>query len=74
MRELFSPDMKLSDMIDMNYSLMRVISRVEINLRHAGMKAADACAFCGMDVPTFMLICNVYSFPDRTWRQSTSRA
>ena len=64
MRESFTPDMKLSDMIDMNYSLMRVISRVGIDLRHAGMKAADACAFCGMDVPTFMLICNVYSFPE----------
>ncbi|MBR4755961.1 MAG: hemerythrin domain-containing protein [Bacteroidales bacterium] len=64
MKELFTPDMRLSDMIDMNYSLMQVLSRVGLDLRNAGMKAGEACRLCGIDPSTFMLICNVYSFPE----------
>lgn len=64
MKEIFTPDVKLSDMIDLDYNLLQVISRVGIALKHAGMKAADACAQSGIDPGTFILICNVYSFRD----------
>ena len=64
MKEMFTPDMKLSDIIDMDYGLVQVISRVGIELRHAGMSASEACKQAGIDPSTFMLICNVYSFPE----------
>ena len=64
MKQLFTPDMKLSDIIDMDYNLVQVISRMGIDLRHAGLTASEACALDGIDPSTFMLICNVYSFPD----------
>lgn len=66
MKEIFSTDMRLSDMLDMNYSLLRIISRMGIELKHAGLKVVDACAFAGIDPMTFTLICNVYSFPEYT--------
>ncbi|MBQ8061258.1 MAG: hemerythrin domain-containing protein [Bacteroidales bacterium] len=64
MKDIFTPDMRLSDMIDMNYSLMQVISRMGMGLGLAGMSAGEACRQCGLDTHTFMLVCNVYSFPE----------
>lgn len=66
MKELFTPNMRLSDMLDMNYSLVQVISRVGVDLKHSGLKVVDACAFAGIDPATFILISNVYSFPEYT--------
>ena len=66
MKEIFTPNMRLSDMLDMNYSLVQVISRVGVDLKHSGLKVADACAFAGIDPATFILISNVYSFPEYT--------
>ena len=51
-------------MLDMNYNLVQVISRVGIELKHSGLRVVDACAFAGIDPATFILISNVYSFPD----------
>ena len=56
----------MSDMLDMNYNLVQVISRVGIELKHSGLRVVDACAFAGIDPSTFILISNVYSFPDYT--------
>ncbi|MBP5486940.1 MAG: hemerythrin domain-containing protein [Bacteroidales bacterium] len=64
MKDIFTPDMRLSDMIDMNYTLMQVMSRMGVGLSNSGLKADEACRQCGLDVSTFMLICNVYSFPE----------
>ena len=50
-------------MLEMNYSLVQVISRMGIDLKHAGLKVVDACAFAGIDPATFILISNVFSFP-----------
>lgn len=50
-------------MLEMNYSLVQVISRMGIELKHAGLKVVDACAFAGIDPATFILISNVFSFP-----------
>lgn len=66
MKEIFTPDMRLSDMLDMNYSLVQVIPRMGIELKHAGLRVVDACAFAGIDPATFILISNLYSFPDYT--------
>ena len=64
MKEIFTPDMKLSDMLDINYNLVQVISRMGIELKHSGLRVVDACAFAGIDPATFILISNLYSFPD----------
>ena len=64
MKEIFTPDMRLSDMLDMNYSLVQVISRMGIGLRRSGLKVVDACSQAGIDPATFILISNVYSFPE----------
>ena len=64
MKQTFTPDLKLSDIIDMDYNLVQVISRMGIDLRHAGMAASEACALDGIDPSSFLLICNVYSFPE----------
>ena len=53
-------------MLDMNYNLVQVISRVGIELKHSGLRVVDACAFAGIDPATFVLISNVYSVPDYT--------
>ncbi len=64
MKEIFTPDMRLSEIIDRNCNLVQVISRVGIGLRHAGLRASEACNLAGIDSDTFILICNVYSFQD----------
>ena len=54
----------MSDLIDIDYSLLQVISRMGLDLKYAGLPVAEACRKCGIDPDTFILICNVYSFPD----------
>ena len=54
----------MSDLIDIDYSLLQVISRMGLDLKHAGLPVSEACRMCGIDPDTFILICNVYSFPD----------
>lgn len=74
MKEIFTPDMKLSDMIDINFSLLQVMSRTGIDLKYAGMRVSEACKICGIDVATFILISNVYSFPEYIPSQSNIAA
>lgn len=56
--------MSVSDLIDIDYSLLQVISRMGLDLKYAGLPVSEACRKCGIDPDTFILICNVYSFPD----------
>ena len=60
----YTTEMSVSDMIDIDYSLLQVISRMGLDLKYAGMPVSEACRKCGIDPDTFILICNVYSFPD----------
>ncbi len=66
MKDLFTPDMMLSDMIDINFSLLQILPRVGMDLKYSGLKVSEACEKCGIDTRTFILICNVYSYPDLT--------
>ena len=56
--------MSVSDLIDIDYSLLQVISRMGLSLKYAGLPVSEACRNSGVDPDTFILICNVYSFPD----------
>lgn len=59
----YTTEMTVSDLIDTDYSLLQVISRMGLDLKYAGLPVSEACAKCGIDPDTFILICNVYSFP-----------
>ena len=60
----FSTEMTVADLIDIDYGLLQVISRMGLDLKYAGLPVSEACRKCGIDPDTFILICNVYSFPD----------
>ena len=59
----YTTEMSVSDMIDIDYSLLQVISRMGLDLKYAGMPVSEACRKCGIDPDTFSRICNVDSFP-----------
>ena len=69
--KFFSAAMKLADLIDINYRLLGVLSRVGIGFGFGDETVAEACAHSHVNVNTFLLICNVYTFegyrpgPDR---------
>ena len=65
MKEKYTTEMSVSDLIDIDYSLLQVISRIGLDLKYASLPVSEACRRCGVDPDTFILICNVYSFPDR---------
>ena len=64
MTKILTTEMSVSDLIDIDYSLLQVISRMGLDLKYAALPVSDACLKCGIDPDTFILICNVYSFPD----------
>lgn len=63
MKEKYTTEMSVSDLIDIDYSLLQVISRIGLDLKYASLPVSEACRRCGVDPDTFILICNVYSFP-----------
>ncbi len=64
MTKILTTQMSVSDLIDIDYSLLQVISRMGLDLKYSGLPVSEACHRCGIDPDTFILICNVYSFPD----------
>ncbi len=61
MKEILTPDTVLSDMIDYDFGLLQVVSRIGLDLKYSGLRISDACAGSGIDPGTFLLICKVYS-------------
>ena len=70
MRQKYTTQMSVSDLIDIDYSLLQVISRMGLSLKYAGLPVSEACRNSGVDPDTFILICNVYSFPDHVPSES----
>ncbi|MDE5890631.1 MAG: hemerythrin domain-containing protein [Bacteroidales bacterium] len=60
--ESITPSMKLADLISLNYKLLEVLSRLDIGLGFGEGSIADACASHGIDIDSFLLICNEYTF------------
>ena len=73
MKQIFTPDLKLSDIIDMDYNLVQVISRMGIDLRHAGLPASEACALDGIDPASFLLPETPHTYSTFVWQQNTYR-
>lgn len=63
-RTVFSPSMKMADLVNLNYHLLSVLSRLEVNLGFGEITIAEACGRHALDVNSFLLICNVYTYDD----------
>lgn len=59
-----SERMKASDLIDLNFHLLGVLSRMGISLGFGEATVQELCRRHGVDVNTFLLVCNVYTFDD----------
>lgn len=59
---LFSPDMKMADLVEINYRLLTVLSRLGMNVGFGEKTVARMCGEAGVDHGAFILICNMYSY------------
>ena len=60
----FSNNMKVSDLVEANYRLLGVISRLGIEGSFGEKTVSEICIPHGLDPDTIILICEVYSHPD----------
>lgn len=63
-RIVFSESMKLADLIEVNYQLLNVLSRLGIGLGFGDLTICEVCRSQGIDVRSFLLICDVYTYDD----------
>ena len=63
-RIVFSEYMKLADLIDVDFRLLNVLSRMGISLGFGGETISEVSARYGIDLKSFLLICNVYAYED----------
>ena len=60
----FVSSMKVAALVEANYRLLGVLSRVGIDGSFGEKTVAEACLQSGLDPDTVILLCEVYSFPD----------
>lgn len=60
-RFLLTPVMKLADLIEFDYGLLTVLSRLGIPLGFGEACVGDVCTRHGISVDLFLLICRIYS-------------
>ena len=58
----FSPDMKMSDLVEINYRLLTVLSRLGMPAGFGEKTVAQVCTMAGIDTGAFILICEMYSY------------
>lgn len=63
-RIVFSESMKLADLIAMNWHLLNVLSRLGIGLGFGENTIEEVCVRHGINLNSFILICNVYTYED----------
>ncbi|MBQ8812544.1 MAG: hemerythrin domain-containing protein [Bacteroidales bacterium] len=61
-RIVFSESMKLADLIDVNFKLLNVLSRMGIGLGFGENTIREVCERQSIDLNSFLLICNVYTY------------
>ena len=64
MMDKFSCNMKLAELVEANYRLLGVLSRVGIDGSYGEKTVSEACLQNGLDPDTVILLCEVYSFPE----------
>ncbi len=60
-RHMFSATMKLADLIDIDFNLLGVFSRMGLRFGFGDETVEEACRKNNVDPETFLLICSVYS-------------
>lgn len=63
-RAVFSPSMKMADLVNLNYHLLSVLSRLGVDLGFGEITIGEACLRHSLDVNSFLLVCNVYTYDD----------
>lgn len=63
-RIVFSESMKLADLIGVNWHLLNVLSRLGISLGFGENTIREVCAGQGININSFLIICNVYTYDD----------
>lgn len=59
---IFSSSMKLADLIDLNWKLLNVLSRMGIGLGFGENTIGEVCRRQGINTDSFLLICNIYTY------------
>ncbi len=62
--KVFSDSIKLAELIDMDFKLLNVLSRLGIGLGFGDLTIEEVCRRQGIDVNSFILICNIYAYED----------
>ncbi len=60
----FSPEIKMSELVEANYHLLAVLSRFGIEGGFGERTVRELCEKNRLDTDTFLLICNVYTHKD----------
>ena len=60
----FAPDTPMADLLEANYRLLSILSRLGMEGAFGERTIGEECAAFGFDAGTFILICNVYSHKD----------
>ena len=61
---MFSAEMKLGDLIDANYNLLSILSRLDIRLGFGEISVGGMCRRYGLSTELFLMICRIYTFDD----------
>lgn len=59
---LLTGNMKLADLLDLNYNLLGVLTRTGLRFGFGDETVEEACRKRGVNAQTFLLICKVYTF------------
>ena len=59
---LMSPAMKMADLMDLDFSLLGVATRMGLTFGFGEATVTEVCNKIGIDPETFLLICRVYAF------------
>ncbi len=62
MKHTILPNTKLSDIIDLNFGLLRVLPRIGVDLQYCDRSLAEACSLSGADLHSTLMICNAETF------------
>lgn len=64
--DLLNPGMKMSELMNRDFSLSGIMERVGISYGFGDETVEDVCSRAGVNTATFLLICNVYLSEDYT--------
>lgn len=59
---VLSPSLKMADLVNLNYSLLSVFSRLGMTLGFGETTVEDACRRHNVNVSSFLLVCDVYTY------------